>query len=72
MNKYLLMAVGWLWSVCAWAGIPIQFWMLDNGAKVYLMEVPGLPMVLIVKSHLHYHQQLYHQVYNHNPDIQDM
>ena len=45
MNKYLLMAMGWLWSVCAWAGIPIQFWMLDNGAKVYLMEVPGLPMV---------------------------
>jgi len=27
------------------AGIPIQHWTLDNGAKVYLVEVPGLPMV---------------------------
>ena len=45
MNKYLLMALSCLWSATAMAGIPIQFWMLDNGAKVYLMEVPGLPMV---------------------------
>ncbi|NBT56910.1 MAG: insulinase family protein, partial [Betaproteobacteria bacterium] len=37
MKKYLL---AWLL-----AGIPIQFWMLDNGARVYLMEVPNLPMV---------------------------
>ena len=27
------------------ADIPIQHWTLDNGAKVYLVEVPGLPMV---------------------------
>ena len=45
MNKFLLMALGCVWSVSAVAGIPVQFWMLDNGAKVYLMEVPGLPMV---------------------------
>jgi zinc protease len=45
MNKYLLMALSCVWSATAMAGIPIQFWMLDNGAKVYLMEVPGLPMV---------------------------
>ena len=27
------------------AGVPVQFWTLDNGAKVYLMEVHSLPMV---------------------------
>jgi zinc protease len=27
------------------AGVPVQFWSLDNGAKVYLMEVHSLPMV---------------------------
>jgi zinc protease len=33
------------WHTQAVAGIPIQHWTLDNGAKVYLVEVPGLPMV---------------------------
>lgn len=32
-------------SLSAQAGIPIQHWTMDNGAKVYLVEVPGLPMV---------------------------
>ena len=45
MKKLLLMALGCWWTASALAAIPVQFWMLDNGAKVYLMEVPGLPMV---------------------------
>jgi zinc protease len=28
-----------------WAGIPIQHWTLASGAKVYLVEAPGIPMV---------------------------
>ena len=45
MKKYLLACLSCLIFTPALAGIPIQFWMLDNGAKVYLMEVPNLPMV---------------------------
>ena len=45
MKKYLLAGLCCLILTPASAGIPIQFWMLDNGAKVYLMEVPNLPMV---------------------------
>jgi len=29
----------------AQAGIPIQHWVMANGARVYLVEAPGLPMV---------------------------
>ena len=29
----------------AWAVIPIQHWALGNGAKVYLVESPGIPML---------------------------
>ena len=29
----------------AQAGIPIQHWVMPNGARVYLVEAPGLPMV---------------------------
>ncbi len=32
-------------SQCVWAGIPVQFWKLANGAEVYLAESPGIPMV---------------------------
>ena len=32
-------------TVLAQAGIPIQHWVLPNGARVYLVEAPGLPMV---------------------------
>jgi len=45
MKKILWILMSWLMMTSAMAGIPVQFWMLDNGAKVYLMEVPGLPMV---------------------------
>ena len=45
MKKYLLACLCCLILTPASAGIPIQFWMMDNGAKVYLMEVPNLPMV---------------------------
>jgi zinc protease len=45
MNQFLLMVLGCVCSASAMAAIPVQFWMLDNGAKVYLMHAPGLPMV---------------------------
>ena len=45
MKKYLLACLSCLLLSPVMAGIPIQFWMLDNGARVYLMEVPNLPMV---------------------------
>lgn len=34
-------------SLTSWAhaGIPIQHWVMPNGARVYLVEAPGLPMV---------------------------
>jgi len=43
--KQLFAAAGLVLALSAQAGIPIQHWTMDNGAKVYLMEVPGLPMV---------------------------
>ena len=33
------------WFAWAQAGIPIQHWVMPNGARVYLVEAPGLPMV---------------------------
>ena len=46
MKKLLVLCAAWLCvPVIALAGIPIQFWTMENGAKVYLMEVPNLPMV---------------------------
>jgi len=45
MKRFLCaLSMVWLHSTAS-AGIPIQHWTLDNGAKVYLVEVPGLPMV---------------------------
>ena len=45
MKRFLFaLSMVWLHSTAS-AGIPIQHWTLDNGAKVYLVEVPGLPMV---------------------------
>lgn len=45
MKRFLFVfSMVWLHSTAS-AGIPIQHWTLDNGAKVYLVEVPGLPMV---------------------------
>lgn len=32
-------------SVPAWAGLPIQQWVHASGAKVYLIESPGIPML---------------------------
>jgi len=31
--------------MASWAGIPIQHWTMATGAKVYLVEAPGIPMV---------------------------
>lgn len=46
MKQWLISGAAWfLLQPFAFAGIPIQFWTLDNGARVYLMEVQGLPMV---------------------------
>jgi zinc protease len=46
MKKLLVVCAAWLCvPVIALAGIPIQFWTMENGAKVYLMEVQSLPMV---------------------------
>ncbi|MSQ64952.1 MAG: insulinase family protein [Limnohabitans sp.] len=45
MKKYVFAWLSCLLLSPAMAGIPIQFWVLDNGAKVYLMEVLNLPMV---------------------------
>ena len=46
MKKLLVLCAAWLCvPVIALAGIPIQFWTMENGAKVYLMEVQSLPMV---------------------------
>ncbi|MFM7697718.1 MAG: M16 family metallopeptidase [Limnohabitans sp.] len=46
MKYWLISCVAWFFvQPFANAGIPIQFWTLDNGARVYLMEVQGLPMV---------------------------
>ena len=46
MKKLLVVCAAWLCvPVIAMAGIPIQFWTMENGAKVYLMEVQSLPMV---------------------------
>ena len=46
MKKWFVCCAAWLLAQpFAMAGIPIQFWTLDNGARVYLMEVQGLPMV---------------------------
>ena len=45
MKRFLFaFSMVWLHSTAS-AGIPIQHWTLDNGAQVYLVEVPGLPMV---------------------------
>lgn len=45
MKQLFVWALGLTWALSAQAGIPIQHWTMDNGAQVYLVEVPGLPMV---------------------------
>ena len=45
MKKVFGWCVAVLWHGLAAAGVPVQFWTLDNGARVYLMEVHSLPMV---------------------------
>jgi zinc protease len=46
MKKLFVLCAAWLCApLVTLAGIPVQFWTLDNGAKIYLMEVHGLPMV---------------------------
>lgn len=44
MRRFFATA-GLVFSLTAHAGLPIQHWTMDNGAQVYLVEVPGLPMV---------------------------
>ena len=34
-----------LLPMASWAGIPIQHWTMASGAKVYLVDAPGIPMV---------------------------
>ena len=36
---------GWIYLGCAQAGIPIEHWTLANGARVYWVHSPSLPMV---------------------------
>jgi len=43
--KRFAWAVVFLFPLASWAGIPIQQWTLPTGAKVYLVEAPGIPMV---------------------------
>lgn len=38
-------AIGLFCINFAWAGIPIQHWMQPQGARVYLVESPAIPMV---------------------------
>jgi len=46
MKRFIyLVLILCVWQSEAIAGLPIQHWTLANGAKVYLVEVPGLPMV---------------------------
>jgi zinc protease len=44
MKRYAWLLVCLL-PLVSWAGIPIQHWTLPTGAKVYLVEAPGIPMV---------------------------
>ena len=44
MKRFAWLAL-WLLPMAAWAGIPIQHWTMPTGAKVYLVEAPGIPMV---------------------------
>ena len=43
--KRFACAVLFLFPLVSWAGIPIQHWTMPTGAKVYLVEAPGIPMV---------------------------
>jgi zinc protease len=44
--RVLLACAGWLLlTASAWAALPIQHWTQPGGAKVYLVESPGIPMV---------------------------
>ena len=45
MKRFISLALGLSFWLSAQAGLPIQHWTMDNGAQVYLIEVPGLPMV---------------------------
>ena len=40
-----LLALGLMSAAGAWAALPIQHWTAANGAQVYLVESPALPMV---------------------------
>ncbi|HSV33900.1 MAG TPA: pitrilysin family protein [Ramlibacter sp.] len=42
--RAIILAVGLVWGQ-AWAALPIQHWTQPNGAKVYLVESPSIPMV---------------------------
>ena len=44
MKRFEWLAL-WLLPLASWAGIPIQHWTMATGAKVYLVEAPGIPMV---------------------------
>ena len=44
MKRFAWLAL-WILPVASFAGIPIQHWTMPTGAKVYLVEAPGIPMV---------------------------
>lgn len=43
--KRFAWSVLFIFPLVSWAGIPIQHWTMPSGAKVYLVEAPGIPMV---------------------------
>ena len=44
MKRFAWLAL-WFLPLASFAGIPIQHWTMPTGAKVYLVEAPGIPMV---------------------------
>ena len=43
--RRLALVAGLLSASSLWAGLPIQHWTAANGARIYLVESPSLPMV---------------------------
>lgn len=43
--RRLALVAGLLSASSLWAALPIQHWTAANGARIYLVESPSLPMV---------------------------
>ncbi len=43
--RRLVLVAGLLSASSLWAALPIQHWTAANGARIYLVESPSLPMV---------------------------